>query len=711
MPSLPPIPPGSDVYGTLDGLFRPRSIAVIGASRTPGSIGNTILLNLVKGGFTGTVWPVNPKAESVHSIPCWPTIAAIPHPIDLAIIAVPAVRVRDVVLESITKGVRGICLISAGFKEIGAAGAAAELELVALCRGAGVRLLGPNCMGLVTNDADVRMNATFARTFPRPGKLAFLSQSGAMGVTILDHAEDLGVGVRVFASLGNKADVSGNDLLEAWERDPGVEVALMYLEGFGNPRRFTPIARRFTRRKPLVCVKAGRTEEGGRAAQSHTGALAGADVAVDALLEQTGTLRVDSVGEMFDVAQALVTQPLPGGRRVAIVTNAGGPAILATDFLVGKGLVLATLSDATKAALRRVLVPEASVANPVDMVASAGVAEYGAALPLVLADPGVDLVLTIFVPPVTLDPVGVARAIFEASRGTSKPVLGCFMAREAVLAEIKRLDSAWFPLYEYPEDAIRAAWNLVRVHELRHDELGEPRRHEVDAPEAAAIVTAARARGGGWLPGADAFRVLSAYGIPCAPVEAAKSVEAVIAAAARMGGPVALKLDGEAFLHKTDVGGVLLDLRGATSVEAAARKLEAIATRLSPDRPWRWLVQRMARPGTELVMGVRTDPVFGPLLMTGLGGIHVEILHDVQLGLVPLTPVLARRMLERLRAYRLLTGARGAAPVDLDAVVDALLRLSQLVEEHPSIVEIEMNPVLARASGVEAVDVRLRVGA
>jgi acetyl coenzyme A synthetase (ADP forming)-like protein len=704
-------PSRPDVYGDLEALFRPRSVAVVGASRTPGTIGNTILWNLVKGGFTGTVWPVNPKAESVHSIAAWPTIASIPHAVDLAIVAVPARHVRDVLLACAAKGVKGVCVISAGFREIGGAGVEAERELVRICRANGMRMIGPNCMGLLHTDASVRLNGTFARTFPRPGPVSFLSQSGAMGVTILDHAEDRGIGIRAFASLGNKADVSGNDLLEAWERDPGTTVALMYLESFGNPRRFTPIARRFTRKKPLVCVKAGRTAEGGRAAQSHTGALAGADVAADAILEQTGTLRVDSVAEMFDVAQALTTQPLPAGRRIAIVTNAGGPAILATDFLVAKGLSLARLAEGTKAALRGILVPEASVENPVDMVASAGAREYGAALPLLLADPGVDLVLTIFVPPVTQDPVGVARAIFEASRGTPKPVLGCMMARDAVLAEIKRLDSAWFPLYDYPEDAIRAAWNLVRVRELRDDDLGEPVRFPVDRGAVATRLEAARRAGGGWLPGRDAFGLLAAYGIPCAPTEAATSVEEVVAMAAAMGGPVAVKLDGEAFLHKSDVGGVILGREGAAGVGEAATRLRDVATRVSAGRPWRYLVQRMGAPGTELVMGVRSDPVFGPLLLVGLGGIHVEILGDVRMGLVPLTPVLARRMLERLRAYRLLTGFRGSKPVDLDAVVDTLLRLSQLVEEHPSIAEVEMNPVLVRPDGVEAVDVRLRVAA
>ena len=514
MPAAAPASgPASDAT-SLDALFRPRSIAVIGASRTPRTIGNTILWNLVQHGFTGKVFPVNPRAEVVHSIKCYPDVGSIPDPVDLAVIAVPAPFVFDTVKACAKKGVRGLCVISAGFREVGPKGRQAEDELLAFVRAHGMRMLGPNCMGLLNRDPAISMNATFAATFPRHGGIAFLSQSGAMGVTILDHTEDLGLGIRTFASLGNKADVSGNDLLRWWQHDPQTKVALMYLEGFGNPRTFVPLARRFTRTKPLVCVKAGRTAEGSKAATSHTGALAGPDVAVDALLEQTGTLRVDSVGEMFDVAMALATQPLPKGPRVAILTNAGGPAILATDFLVAKGLQLARLSDATKAGLRRVLVAEASVANPVDMIASAGAAEYAAALPLVLADPAVDLVLTIFVPPITLDPVGVAHAIFESSQGTDKPVLGCFMAREAVLAEIKRLDSAWFPLYEYPEDAVRAAWNLTRVRALRDDDLGEPVRFPVDSAAVTRALAATRAKGGGWLPGPDAFRVLAAYGIP-----------------------------------------------------------------------------------------------------------------------------------------------------------------------------------------------------
>ncbi len=693
---------------SLDPLFAPRSIAVIGASRKAGTIGNTILWNLIQHGFTGKVWPVNPAAEVVHSIKCWPDVRQVPDEVDLAIVAVPAPLVLEVAKACAEKGVQGICVITAGFREIGEAGAAKEKELARLCRRAGMRVIGPNCMGLLNTDPAVRMDATFARTFPREGTIGFLSQSGAMGVTILDHAADLGVGIRMFASLGNKADVSGNDLLEYWQDDPQTKIVLMYLESFGNPRKFTRIARAFTRTKPLVCVKAGRTAEGGRAAASHTGALAGPDVAVDALLEQTGVLRVDSVGEMFDVAQALVTQPLPAGGRIAILTNAGGPAILATDFLVAKGLSLAALSESTQRALKEALVAEASVANPVDMVASAGAREYAAALPLLLSDPGVDLVLTIFVPPVTHDPVGVARAIFEASTGARKPVLGCFMARRQVIEEIKRLDSAWFPLYDYPEEAVRAAANLLRIRVLKDDDLGEPVEFSVDHDRASKTLFP-HVEKGGWLPQAEAFALLSAYGIPCAPCESVADAEEAVAAARRVGGPVAVKLDGAAFLHKSDVGGVALSLDGDDAVRAGCARLAAAAKKAAPGAPYRLLVQRMSAPGTELILGVRADPVFGPLVAVGFGGVYVEILRDMRFGLVPLTAVVARRMLERLRGYPLLTGARGAPKANLDAVVDAMLRLSQLVEEEPNVAEIDMNPVFARPDGVEAVDARVRV--
>ena len=699
----------TDAATSLDALFRPRSIAVIGASREARSIGHTLLGNLVGHGYTGTVFPVNPAATSVHSVKCYPDVGAIPDPLDLAVIAVPAARVPGVLEGCAAKGVKAVCVISAGFGEVGAEGAAAQARLLAICRRHGMRMLGPNCMGLLNAEPALRMNATFASTFPRPGQVSFLSQSGAMGVAVLDLAEDLGLGLRMFASLGNKADVSGNDLLSYWEHDEGTRVVLMYLEDFGNPRKFIPIARRFTRTKPIVCVKAGRTVEGGRAAASHTGALAGADAAVDALLEQTGVLRVNSVREMFGVAQALVACPLPRGPRVAILTNAGGPAIMATDYLVAKGLTLATLSEATQGALRAALVSEASVRNPVDMVASAGPGEAARSLELLLADPGVDLVLTIYVPLSTNDPLEVARALFSASRASSeaKPVLSVFLAREPLLEALKRLGAAQNPIYAHPEDAVLAAVNLVRARALRDDDLGASVRVPVAGRRAGARLAAAPASG--WLSGGEALALLEDYGIPVAPTRAVADLRGLAAAARELGGPLALKLDGAAFLHKSDVGGVALELDGPAAVEAAAERMARAAQAHAPGAPYAFLLQRMAQPGTELVLGVSTDPVFGPLLMVGLGGVYVEILNDVRFGLVPLTPTLARRMLRRLKSFPILEGARGAKPVDLEALEQALLRLSQLVEEHPEILECDLNPILARPDGVEVLDARVRV--
>jgi acyl-CoA synthetase (NDP forming) len=595
--------------------------------------------------------------------------------------------------------VKAVCVISAGFGEVGPEGLAAQERLLVLCRRHGMRMLGPNCMGLLNAEPALRMNATFATTFPRPGQVSVLSQSGAMGVAVLDLAEDLGLGMRMFASLGNKADVSGNDLLRYWEHDEGTRVVLMYLEDFGNPRKFIPLARRFTRTKPIVCVKAGRTAEGGRAAASHTGALAGADAAVDALLEQTGVLRVNSVREMFGVAQALVACPLPRGPRVAILTNAGGPAIMATDYLVAKGLTLATLAPATQAALRAALVPEASVRNPVDMVAAAGPGEAARTLELLRADPGVDLILTIYVPLSTNDPLEVARALFSAPQGAgeAKPVLSVFLAREPLLEAIKRLGAAHNPIYSHPEDAVLAAVNLVRARALRDDDLGS----SVHVPVASARASArlAAAPPSGWLAGAEALALLADYGIPVTPTRAVADLGGLSAAARELGGPLALKLDGAAFLHKSDVGGVALRLDGPAEVEAAAGRMARAAEVHAPGAPYGFLLQRMARSGTELVLGVTTDPVFGPLLMVGLGGVYVEILNDVRFGLVPLTPTLARRMLRRLKSFPILEGARGHTP-SISRRSSRLCCASRNWSRSTPRSSVRLEPLVARPDGV-----------
>ncbi len=716
----------------LDAVFFPKTVAVIGASRRTGSVGHQVLKNVIEGGFTGTVFPVNPGATSVYAVKCYPSVLDLPDPVDLAVICVPATAVLGVARECAEHGVKALCVITAGFREIGPVGTERERALRDFCRAEHMRLVGPNCMGVLNALPRVRLDATIAPTFSLPGSVAFLSQSGAMGVSILDHAADLGLGLSMFASIGNKADVSGNDLLEYWEQDPDTKIVLMYLESFGNPRHFVPMVRRMSRKKPILCVKAGRTPEAAKAASSHTGALAGADVAVDALMEQTGILRVDTVRALFDAAQALVTQPLPPGDRIAILTNAGGPAVLAVDFLVGRGLGLARLSDATQKRLRTIVVPEASVANPVDMVASAGAKEYRAALPVLLDDPGVDMVIAIFVPPVHVDPKEVASAIFDAARGASKPIFGCFMAREQVVESMVEIGGG-FPVYTYPEEAVRVAANLVRLRRLREDDLGQPEVFDdidhariqaaiesclPDAPAraveasryASPLLQGPMREQSCWLRATQVWNLLEAAKIPVAPLRTVDGPEEAVAAARELGHPVALKLDGDAFLHKSDVGGVALGLAGDDTIRGAALRLQTVAEQHAPGKPHRLIVQPMVEDGIEVVVGSRSDPVFGPVVMVGLGGIHVEIMKDVAFGILPLTRRLARRMLQRLKAWPLLTGARGRPSVDLEALETTLLRFAALLREHHEILEFEMNPIIARPDGVVAVDARAHVG-
>ncbi|MFV1959530.1 MAG: acetate--CoA ligase family protein, partial [Planctomycetota bacterium] len=716
----------------LDAVFRPRTVAVIGASRNPHSVGNQVLRNIIRGGFTGSVFPVNPKAHSVHAVKCHPSIRAVPDPVDLAVICVPAALVEEVAKACGEKGVKALCVITAGFREIGPTGRERERRLRDTCREHGMRLVGPNCMGVLNALPDVLLDATIAPSFPRPGHVAFLSQSGAMGVSIIDHAVDLGLGLSMFASIGNKADVSAADLLAYWEGDEATRIVLMYLESFGDPRLFVPMVRRMSRTKPIVCVKAGRTPEAAQAASSHTGALAGADVAVDILMEQMGILRVGTVRDLFDVAQALTTQPLPPGERVAVLTNAGGPAVLAVDFLVGRGLQVARLSEATRTALAAFLVPEASVANPVDMVASAGAGEYRRALPLLLQDPGVDMVIVIFVPPVHVDPREVAAAVFQTAEGADKPVLGCFMAREEVVEALVDRDEGGFPVYAYPEEAVRVAEYLVRVRRLRDDDPGTPETFDdIDHERIAARIRACREgqakapapdhpptllathpvhRRGCWLAATEVWKILEAARLPVVPMRAVDTPDEAAQAARELGMPVALKLQGEAFLHKTDMGALALDLEGEDTVRGAALRLKNLATRLAPDQPTQLLVQPMVRGGVELILGARVDPVFGPVIMVGLGGIYVEVMKDVAFGLVPLTRRLAERMLSRLRGRALLEGTRGSAPVDREALVTAMVRFAAVVDRHPEILEFEMNPLIARPDGVVAVAARVRVG-
>ncbi len=676
----------------LDAIFRPRSVAVIGASRKRQTIGREILANLVDFGLGGPVYPVNPTAESIHSIRCFPSIGKVPGPVDLAIVTVPKERVLSVVEACGKKGVRGLVVITAGFNEVGRDGAALESKLKSKLVRFGMRMVGPNCMGVVNTEPGILLNGTFAATAPVRGNVGFVSQSGALGEAILADAVEHGLGVAMFVSMGNKTDVSGNDLLEYWEDNADVQAILMYLESFGNPRRFTTIARRVTRKKPVIAVKAGRTAQGARAASSHTGSIVGLDVASDTLLEQCGVLRVSSMEEMFTLAQALSSQPVPKGPRIAIVTNAGGPGILCTDALIGAGLTLAELQPATRKALRKVLPAEASTQNPVDMIASADAARYRAALGLVGKDPNVDGVIAIFVSPIMIDAYEVASAIASASSG-KKPVLSVFMGKQRSDEGVALLRRHRVPVYRFPENAAAAMAGLARYRELRDRPIGKPVRFRVDAGSARKAVASARRAGRRMLSAVETADVLAAYGFPLAPSRLAGTSAEAIAAAHALGYPVVLKAASDSISHKTDVAGVKLDLRNADEVAAAFEQIHGRLRRRAPDLKIQ--VQRMVGGGREAILGMARDPQFGPVLMFGLGGIFVEVMKDVSVRLHPLTDLDARAMIERIKGYPLLAGARGDKPVDLELLEESLLRLSQLVADlDDDLAEIDINPLI-----------------
>jgi acetyl coenzyme A synthetase (ADP forming)-like protein len=717
---------GAGVHG-LDALFRPRAVAVIGASRERGTIGAEIVHNLIARGFQGPVYPVNPKAGFVQSVLAYPSIAAVPGPVDLAVVVVPAAAAVEVVEACGRAGVAAAIVISAGFRETGEEGAARERALVAGARRHGMRLVGPNCLGVINTEPAVRLDATFAPAYPSVGRIAFSSQSGALGLAILELSAQLNLGISHFVSVGNKADVSGNDLLEYWERDPGTDLILLYLVSFGNPRRFTQIARRVGRKKPIVAVKSGRTGAGQRAAASHTGSLAGSDAAVDALCFQSGVIRTDTIEELFDVAMLLAHQPVPHGSRVAIVTNAGGPGIMASDACESHGLEVVTLADETVAALRAFLPREASTRNPVDMIASAAPESFEKAVRLVAGDARVDAVLAIYVPPVVTRPLDVAQAIVRGTaaaaddargRGAEpKPVLTCFMGSHGVPESLRSLHQGQIPSYAFPESAAIALARVVRYGRWLATPEGAVRRFDdVDPRRAAAALEGARARAGAeetaWLDPGETRDLLEAYGIATPVDRVVRSEEEAVQAAAAAGGPVVLKLVSASITHKSDVGGVVLDLRSEAEVREAFRGIGArLAARGWSDRIEGVRVQPMIREGVEAIVGVTHDRSFGPLVMFGIGGVHVELLRDVAFRVHPLTDRDARELVRSVRGFPLLEGYRGSPPGDVAALEELLLRVSQLAGDHPGIAEMDLNPlkVLPPGRGCVVVDARVLV--
>jgi acetyl coenzyme A synthetase (ADP forming)-like protein len=692
-------------------LLQPKSVAVIGASRDARTIGGKTLHNLLSFGFNGPVFPINPSADFVQSVHAYKDVAHVPDDVDLAVIVVPAAHVVSVARDCARKGVKSLVVISAGFSETDEAGRARQNELMDVCRASGMRLIGPNCMGILNTAPDVRMNATFAPVLPPTGSLGIMSQSGALGLALMEEAGLIGLGISSFVSVGNKADLSGNDLIQYWHDDDATDVILLYLESFGNPRKFARIARKVARTKPIIVVKSGRYSAGARATASHTGALvAASDTPVDALLQHSGVIRTDTLGEMFDVAALLACQPPPRGRRVGILTNAGGPAILAADACEAEGLDLPELSAATRAELARILPTAASTSNPVDMIASATIEQYREAVRILLRDPGIDSLIVIFIPPLATRPGEIARAILEgvSAESAEKTVLTVFMQAHGVPAEL-RSEGLQLPSYRFPENAAIALAKAVRYGEWLARPPAQPiRLEDMRDDEAASIIAAALARGDSWLSGDDVRALLSCYGVPVIEQEVTSSASEAGAAARKFGGRVALKGVAPQLVHKTDVGAVRLNLE-PDEVEAAALTMQA-NLQAAGYATEQFLVQLMAGSGVEMLIGMVQDERFGPVVACGAGGTTVELIKDVAVRLAPLSRDDAEAMIAELKTSPLLHGYRGSTPKDVDALVDVLLRISQLGEGNPRIAELDLNPVIVHEEGATIVDARIRLG-
>ncbi len=691
---------------SLASFLDPHSIAVIGASRDPSKVGGSVLANLRSAGFAGRIVPVNVRATTVQGLPASPSLHAVDGPVDLAVITVPAPAVLPALKDCVAKGVGGAVVISAGFRESGEDGREREAELREWLRAEPIRVLGPNCLGWIRPSR--RLNVTFAPGMPEAGGIAFVSHSGALAVAILDWARERRMGFSLFASLGNQADLTEADVLEAVTADAETRVIAAYIEGVADGRRFFEALCAAAAVKPVVLLKAGRSAEGARAVSSHTGALAGSDQAFDAAVKQAGALRAGTVEELFDLARGLVSQPLPRGRRLLVVTNGGGLGIVATDAAREAGLAVDPLDAAVRERLAAVLPPTASFANPVDLVGDADAARYSNALHAI-GGAGADAALVVLTAQAATDALGVARAVIGATRGWSIPVAGAFVGGARVAPGVRAFEEAGIPCYPFPEPAVRTLAGMARLFE-RRGRRAEPARFPVRVEESEAALARMRASGRSTLGMAELEPVLERYGIPCASTGSAATPGDAASVAERLGFPVALKLRSPDITHKTEVGGVRLGLGSAGEVAEAATAMLASVHAARPDaRLEGVLVQRMAPPGKEILLGMIRDPQFGPLVVVGFGGIYVEVLKDTAARLCPLAVRDAHEMLGELRMAPLLKGVRGEPPVDLGALAETICRFAQLAVDAADLAELEVNPLVAGPGGVMAVDARARI--
>jgi acetyltransferase len=692
----------------LEAIFAPQSVAIVGASPDPSKLGHRVLRNVVDNGFTGRVIPIHPTAAHVLDLPAYPSLSAVPDPIDLAVIVVPAAAVLAVVDECGRKGVRGLVVISAGFKEVGGTGKELERKLIALVRSYNMRMVGPNCLGII--DTTTKLNASFAALMPNPGQIAFMSQSGALCTAILDWSKNEGIGFSRFVSLGNKGDVDEVSLLQEWGGDADNRVILAYLEGINDGAAFIKTAREVTRETPVIAIKSGTTQAGTRAISSHTGSLAGSENAYEAAFNQSGILRARSMEELFDYALAFAYQPLIPGKRVAIVTNAGGPGIIATDAAERSGLALAQFTPETIAALQRDLPPAASVFNPIDVIGDARSDRYRVALAAALADPNVDAVLVLFTPQAGSEPEETARVVAELSAKQPKPVVTSYMGAASLGPALKLLNEHRIPNYAFPERAIAALRAMARQREWSEHPAGEYVRYDVDQARVREVFARVRAAGRVELGEIEAREVIEAYGMRLPKSQLARSPDEAAAIATEFGFPVVMKISSPDILHKSDIGGVKVGVPDASTARDIYELIEYRARKYNPDATvWGVLVQEQVRKGREVLVGVNRDPQFGPLVVFGLGGIYVEVLKDVAFRLAPITREEAREQIREIRTFPLLKGVRGEAPADLAAAEEIILRVSQLVTDFPEIVEMDINPLVIHNQGEGAIVLDARI--
>ena len=682
----------------IQAMMNPKSIAVVGASNRPNSVGLAVVRNIFSAGYQGVIYPVNPKARSIQSVKAYPRLTDIPDDVDVAVIIVPSRMVHEVVEEAAEKGVKGVVVITAGFKEVGGHGVELEDQLKETIRRHDISLIGPNCLGIINTSPAVRLNASFATKMPRQGNIAFISQSGALCTAVLDFADGRNIGFSKFISFGNKADVNEIDLMRYLKDDPDTKVILMYLEDISNGREFIEIAREITwdARKPMLALKSGRSTEGAQAAASHTGSLAGSDSAYDAIFFQSGIQRVEGITELFHYAIAFSRQPVPKGNKIAIVTNAGGPGIMATDAAIRHDLTLAALSEETQAALKEHLPSTASIHNPVDIIGDATPERYEAALRQVLMDKEVDGAIVILSPQAMTDPLETAAIVPRVIEGLDKTVLCSFMGTVDVSEGVRYLEANSIPNYIFPEASVRAMAAMLRFGDLLRLDRRKVRRVAANRDSANDII---KRRLDGqdrhYMPEQEANELLQCYGFPILPNRLVTQPSEIEAAAETIGFPVAMKICSPDIVHKFDAGGVKLKIKNLEKARQAYDGIIANALEHNPEARIKGiLMEKMARPGVEVILGATRDTKFGPIVMFGLGGTFVEAIKDVSFRLAPMWEISAEIMMRSIKAYTILQGVRGNPPSDIEAIKDCVLRLSQMVSDHPEITELDINPLI-----------------